>query len=105
MNILGAIMWICPQAKWHFEGEQTDGSWTYDNLVWDDAFFPKPTLETLQAADNYSRLSIEIGTDYRLQRKQHYPTADQQLAMIYDIGIDGWKARIDEVKAKYPKPV
>lgn len=101
MDIVTAIMWICPQAHWHLDGNGIN----YENLVWDDAFFPKPTAEMLQAAYNYCVLSAESGTDYRLQRSAQYPTADQQLAMICDLGIDGWKARIDEVKAKYPKPV
>lgn len=97
MNILSALMFILPQAKYHFNGEQT-----YDNLVWDDLFFPKPTLEELQVAEKYALLSSEI--DYRAERLKHYPTAEQQLQMIFDLGIDGWKTQIQNVKDNIPKP-
>lgn len=97
MNILSAIMFIMPQAKYHFEGEPT-----YENLVWDDLFYPKPTIEELEVAFKYAALSAT--NDYRIKRQEYYPTADQQLAMIYDLGIEGWKARIKNVKDSIPKP-
>lgn len=93
-------MFLCPQAKFHFEGEPAETGWTYDNLVWDDLFFPKPTLEELQIAHKYSMIS----NDYRLERLKHYPTADQQLAIIFDKGIEGWKECIQNVKNAIPKP-
>jgi hypothetical protein len=98
MDIITAIMWMCPQAKWHFEGGTN-----YEHLVWDDVFFPKPTESELESAHRYAVLSQESGRDYRILRKTHYPTAEEQLAMIYDLGIDGWKARIDSVKSQIPK--
>jgi hypothetical protein len=98
MDILTAIMWMCPQAKWHFKGGNN-----YEHLVWDDEFFPKPTEVELETAHKYAVLSRASGYDYRIERKKHYPTAEEQLAMIYDLGLDGWKAKIDAVKLKYPK--
>ena len=99
MDILTAIMWICPQAKWHF-----DGGTDYEHIGWEDEFFPKPTEAELETAHKYAVLSQETGYDYRLERKKQYPTPEAQLAMIYDLGLDGWKAQINAIKLKYPKP-
>ena len=90
-------MFILPQAKYHFDGEQT-----YENLIWDDLFFSKPTLEELKTAEKYALLSVT--NDYRIERSKHYPTAEQQLQMIFDLGVDGWKERIQNVKNNIPKP-
>lgn len=98
MDIVQALMFILPQAKWHFEGDGTD----YENIVWDDLFYPKPSKEELQTAYKYAILSN--ASDYRLNRLKHYPTAEQQLAIIFDLGIDGWKSYIQNVKNNIPKP-
>ena len=100
MDISAAIMFLIPQAKWTFDGNGNE----YTNIIWLDEFYDKPTEEEFAVAYKYVLKNIELGYDYRLERLKHYPTADQQLAMIYDLGIDGWKQQIDKVKAKYPKP-
>jgi len=42
---------------------------------------------------------------YQQQRRMAYPDWTEQLAYIYDNGLDKWKTDIvDPVKAKYPKP-
>jgi hypothetical protein len=42
---------------------------------------------------------------YKQQRRMAYPDWSEQLAYIYDKGIEKWKTDIvDPVKAKYPKP-
>ena len=42
---------------------------------------------------------------YKQQRRMAYPDWTEQLAYIYDNGLDKWKTDIvDPVKAKYPKP-
>lgn len=105
MNITQAIMFMMPMAKYHFDQETPpEGGWTYDNLVWDDLFYPKPSLEQLQNAYELSQATYSAETDYRKDRELHYPTAEQQLAIIYDIGIDGWKEYIKNVKKNIPKP-
>ena len=103
MDYRTALMFILPQAKWHLSGDQMpEGGWAYNDIIWDDLFFPKPTEEELIMAYKYAMASI--GNDYRIQRREHYPTADQQLQMIYDLGIDGWKACIQNIKNNIPKP-
>jgi hypothetical protein len=106
MDIVQAIMFMMPMAKYHFDGDTipADG-WTYEDLVWDDLFFPKPSKEQLQEAYNLSVATYSNPEgDYRNLRKEHYPTAEQQLAIIYDIGIEGWKEYIKNVKQTIKKP-
>lgn len=105
MDIVQAIMFMMPMAKYHFTGDTIpEGGWKYEDLIWDDLFFPKPTKEQLEEAYALSVATYSSGSDYRNLRKEHYPTAEQQLAMIYDIGIDGWKEYIKNVKQNIPKP-
>lgn len=41
---------------------------------------------------------------YKQQRTAEYPSITDQLDTLYHGGFDAWKAEIDAVKAKYPKP-
>lgn len=41
---------------------------------------------------------------YKSQRRDAYGSFGDQLDMIYKEGLDAWKAHVDAVKAKYPKP-
>ena len=43
-------------------------------------------------------------TKYQRDRAAEYPSVVDQLDEIYHHGIDGWKAKIAAIKAKYPKP-
>ena len=47
---------------------------------------------------------LQAALTYREKRWAEYPSAGEQFDMIYHQGIDAWKAMIDEIKAKYPKP-
>lgn len=40
---------------------------------------------------------------YKYQRKEEYPSWNEQLDNIYHNGIDAWKADIKAIKDKYPK--
>lgn len=42
--------------------------------------------------------------EYKDLRANEYPSVGDQLDLIYHEGIDAWKAKIQEVKNKYPKP-
>ena len=42
--------------------------------------------------------------EYQRQRKEEYPSWEDQLDKIYHSGIDAWKADIKAIKDKYPKP-
>jgi hypothetical protein len=106
MDIVQAIMFIMPMAKYTFNGDTLpEGGWKYSDLIWEDLFFPKPTEAQLEEAYALSKAAYSHPDgDYRNLRKEHYPTADQQLAIIYDIGIEGWKAYIKNVKDNIQKP-
>ena len=105
MDYTAAIMFLLPQAKWTFTGDTVpEGGWQYEDIVWNDLFYPKPTEAELAVAWKYCQAMYATGEDYRLARLEHYPTAEQQLAIIYDRGLDGWREYIQNVKANIPKP-
>jgi len=41
---------------------------------------------------------------YQENRREAYPSIEDQLDVIYHKGLDAWKADIAAIKAKYPKP-
>ena len=41
---------------------------------------------------------------YKYQRAAEYPSYADQFDLLYHGGYDAWKAAIDAVKTKYPKP-
>jgi hypothetical protein len=43
-------------------------------------------------------------TEYQRQRAAEYPSFADQFDLLYHGGYDSWKAAIDAVKTKYPKP-
>ena len=48
-------------------------------------------------------MKYKVAQDYRLVRKEAYPTIEEQLDILYHEGFDVWKAKIKEVKDTYPK--
>ena len=44
-----------------------------------------------------------LGDNYINNRYKAYPSIADQLDLIYHQGIDAWKAKITEIKKKYPK--
>jgi hypothetical protein len=41
---------------------------------------------------------------YKRKRAAEYPSIADQLDTLYHGGYDAWKATVDAVKLKYPKP-
>lgn len=105
MNLVQALMFLCPGAKYKFEGTVIDNNWLYEHLVWEDLFYPKPSFTDLELAYSYSQYSITAGVDYRIERQPYYPSPAEQLDYIYKHGIDAWKLQIDNIKNTYPKPI
>jgi hypothetical protein len=97
MNITKAILSLRPGATWSLNGN------TYDGLKWLDETQTQPTKEEVLA--EMEKLQ-KIVDSYRYQRDRasEYPSIQEQLDTLYHQGYDGWKASIDEVKNKYPKP-
>jgi hypothetical protein len=50
-----------------------------------------------------TKVSEYLSNRYADLRKCNYPSIEEQLDMIYHNGLDAWKAKITEVKEKYPK--
>ena len=98
MGITEALISLRPGAQWSLDGNE------YDNLVWsNDNNLPPPTEEEIQA--EIERLEVEYeNNQYQRDRASAYPSIEDQLDTLYHQGYDGWKASIDEVKNKYPKP-
>lgn len=42
--------------------------------------------------------------EYSINRKNEYPSLEEQLDIIFHRGIDVWKEQIQAIKDKYPKP-
>jgi hypothetical protein len=98
MDITHALKSLRPGAQWSLNGE------TYEGLIWsDENELPPPTEEELQA--EMERIQVEFESNqYQRHRRKEYPSIQDQLDTLYHQGYDGWKAMIDVVKNKYPKP-
>ena len=52
-----------------------------------------------------ARLKAEYeAKEYQRKRASEYPSFADQFDLLYHGGYDVWKAKIDEIKNKYPKP-
>ena len=98
MDITQAILSLRPGASWSLNGD------TYEGLWWsDENDLPPPTEEEVQV--EIERLKSEYNNNqYQRDRASEYPSIQDQLDTLYHQGYDGWKAMIDVVKNKYPKP-
>ena len=69
-------------------------SWSYN--------IAKPTTEQLASYETAANTeeALEVVLD---NRRNDYPSIEDQLDDIYHNGIDGWKATIKAIKDKYPK--
>lgn len=79
----------------------------YDNdinrVLWHDKNIIPPTEDEILA--KYDELLQQAENEkYKEMRKKEYPTIVDQLDLLYHGGFDAWKAKIEEVKIKYPKP-
>lgn len=55
----------------------------------------------------YDKATVQAYVDaheYQTNRAAEYPSFAEQFDTLYHGGYDAWKATIDSVKAKYPKP-
>lgn len=91
-----AIISLRPGAKWVLLGD------SYEGLDWQDTVQTKPTKEEVNA--EVTRLIVEESKNaYKNQRLTEYPSYAEQFDLLYHGGYDAWKAKIKEIKDKYPK--
>jgi hypothetical protein len=97
-DIATALHSLAPTAQWSLIG--TD----YENLNWINGNgYEMPTKEEVEA--EIQRLQEEYEyNQYQRDRKNEYPSIEDQLDLLYHQGYEGWKKEIDEIKNKYPKP-
>lgn len=91
--IIKAIQKINPTAQVSVSGDDIN------TLVWHDN---NPTnITNEQILDKQSELQ-ELEDVYE-NRREEYGSIVSQLDEIYHSGLDAWKARLANIKAKYPK--
>jgi hypothetical protein len=74
-----------------------------DNITWLSTNITKPSQAEINA--EMARLQTEYDAkQYQRDRAAEYPSFAEQFDTLYHGGYDAWKATIDSVKAKYPKP-
>ena len=64
-------------------------------------------IEVEQSKIDSARTTLDAeyaALEYSRNRANEYPSVVDQLDLIYQSGIDAWKAKIKETKDKYPKP-
>ena len=98
MDIVKAVLSLRPGAEFTVNGD------TYEGLEWfNENDLPPPTEEEIN--QEIERLQVEYNNNqYQRDRASAYPSIEDQLDTLYHQGYDGWKAMVDEVKNKYPKP-
>ena len=97
-DITNALVTLRPGAEWSIVGDTYEGLWWSDNND-----LPPPTEEEIN--QEIERLQQEYERNqYQRDRAKEYPSIEDQLDALYHQGYDGWKAMVDEVKNKYPKP-
>lgn len=89
-----ALLSLRPGAEWILRG---------NDLEWLDSKQSQPTKAEIDA--EVARLEAEyIANQYQRDRAAEYPSFAEQFDLLYHGGLDAWKAAIDAVKTKYPKP-
>lgn len=94
MTKMRAIQSLRPGASFVIRG---------DTIEWLDTAQTEPTEAEVNAEIN--RLQAEYAAkEYQRDRATEYPSFADQFDTLYHGGYDAWKAQIDAIKLKYPKP-
>ena len=92
-----ALSSLRPKAQWILNGN------TYAGINWLDTEQSLPTESEINA--EIARLQAEYDAkQYQRDRAAEYPSFADQFDTLYHGGYDAWKAQIDAIKLKYPKP-
>jgi hypothetical protein len=75
----------------------------YSNVVYINNEIPYDVNDNVVTIDN-ALVEAEVAKyAYITQRQQEYPSIVDQLDTLYHEGYEGWKAKIQAIKNKYPK--
>ena len=99
ITIMDAILAINPDAQVSIKHDAENH--VYDEITWHEGTTP---ISDINIAAKKAELEAEYKANkYQRDRKEEYPSIEDQLDDIYHNGIDGWKATIKAIKDKYPK--
>lgn len=92
-----ALVVLAPQARWSMTNDE------YESIDWMEDSVPMPSKSACLA--KVAELQAEYDAmRYARDRLYAYPSMEEQMDVMFHQGIDGWKAMIQAVKDKYPKP-
>jgi hypothetical protein len=75
----------------------------YSNVVYINDEIPYDVNDNVVTIDN-ALVEAEVAKyAYITQRQKEYPSIVDQLDTLYHEGHEGWKAKIQAIKNKYPK--
>ena len=98
MDITQALKSLIPGCEFKVENDCYEGITWFE---WNE--YPQPSQQEVEV--EIERLQAEYEhNQYQRDRASEYAPIQEQLDVLYHQGYDGWKASIDEVKNKYPKP-
>ena len=69
---------------------------------WNITEKPKPTDAELNALEDEAQ-TMSDNAEAISNRKSEYGSVESQIEFITENGLDAWKTKVDEIKAKYPK--
>ena len=93
-NIANALLSLVPTAEFITEN---------DLVTWLNPTVAPVTDAQINA--ELARLQAEYDAkQYQRNRAAEYPSFAEQFDTLYHGGYDAWKAQIDAIKLKYPKP-
>ena len=69
---------------------------------WNITAKPKPTDAELNALEDEAQ-TMSDNAQAISNRKSEYGSVDSQIEFITENGLDAWKTKVNEIKAKYPK--
>jgi hypothetical protein len=96
ITLADALLSLRPGAAWSCKD-------VYETIVWLDKVQTIPTKEEVEAEIN--RLQVEYDrNEYQRLREKEYPSWEDQMDILYHQGYEGWRATIQAIKDKYPKP-
>jgi hypothetical protein len=93
IDIINTILKLNPTAQVSVSGDDIN------QIIWHDN---NPTNITNQQILT-KQSELQVLEDVYENRRNEYGTIVSQLDEIYHNGLDSWKARLANIKAKYPK--
>jgi hypothetical protein len=93
IKIINTIQSIKSDAQVSVSGDDVN------QIVWHDN---NPTNITNQQILD-KQYELQVLEDVYVNRRKEYGTIVSQLDEIYHSGLDSWKTRLANIKAKYPK--